>query len=225
METKPFFWATLDAGDLARLPSRVLPSELNEPPGAYARHTGAEWILLRAPAGPMRSLIEKLNRLHGMFPQGLADSSRERFLDRALELLLAAEDGPQGDLAVENLELRGRYVKETPMLNSAQIHGLSESRSRNKSVPASRWRTEGKIFAVRMGGRDLYPAFQFEGGAPRPAVKRILDALPDDLSPWQIALWFSSANGWLDGGRPRDFLQDAEAVVSAASQLANPAIG
>ena len=40
---------------------------------------------------------------------------------------------------------------------------------RNK--PASQWKAEGKTFAVRMGGRNRYPVFQFEDGSPRAGDK------------------------------------------------------
>ena len=220
MQNRPIYWAQLNPDEVENLPSHI-----KEAPGESTAGFEDEWIVLHAPAGPMRSLIDKLNRLHGMFPQGIADTSRERYLDRALELLLAADSGPEGDLAVENLEMRRSYVKKTPMLAAAQIHRLSGLRSKNKSVPASRWKAEGKIFAVRMTGRDQYPQFQFENGAPRPVIKNILVALPENLTAWQTALWFASANGWLNGGRPQDFLDNVEAVINAAYQLANPAIG
>lgn len=217
MQTRPIYWAALDSKDVERLPPRV-----KEPPGEYA---GDEWILVRAPAGPMRSLIDKLNRLHDMFPRGLVDSSRERHLDRALELLLAAESGPEGDLVAENLQMRRDYAKETPMLTAAQIHKMSGLRSRNTSVPASRWKAEGKIFALRIGGRDHYPAFQFENGAPRSIVKNILALMPPQMTPWQIAFWFASNNGWLNGDKPRECLDNPAAVVDAARQMADIAIG
>lgn len=220
MQNRPIYWTQLSPDEVENLPSHI-----REPAGEPSAGFADEWILLHAPAGPMRSLIDKLNRLHGMFPQGVAETSRERYLDRALELLLAADSGPEGDLAVENLEMRRSYVKETPMLTAAQIHRLSGLRSKNKSVPASRWKAEGKIFAVRMTGRDRYPQFQFENGAPLPAIEKILAALPENLTAWQIALWFASVNGWLDGRKPQGCLDDAEAVVNAARRLANPAIG
>ncbi len=218
METKPIHYATLAPEDVERLPSHV-----KEPPGEYAAD---EWLLVRAPSGPMRSLIEKLNQLQGILPRGLADLSRDRYLDSALELLLAAGSGPEGDLVIENLQMSREYVEETPMLTAAEIHRMSGLRARNKSVPASRWKAEGKIFALRIGGRDHYPAFQFENGAPRPVIKDIPAVMPMEMTPWQIAaFWFASANGWLGVRIPQECLDDAEAVVDAASHLANIAIG
>lgn len=43
--------------------------------------------------------------------------------------------------------------------------------------------------------------------------------MKEKRSPWQIAFWFVTENGWLDDdARPVDFLTSApEAVVEAAS--------
>lgn len=217
METKPIHYATLDPKDVERLPSHV-----KEPPGEYAAD---EWLLVRAPAGPMRKLIEKLNQLQGILPRGFADLSRDQYLDNALDWLLSAGSGPYAEMVVENLQMRREYVEETPMLTAAEIHRMSGLRSRNKSMPASRWKAEGKIFALRISGRDHYPAFQFDNGAPRPVIKDVLAVMPMEMTPWQTAFWFASSNGWLGVRIPQECLDDAEAVVEAASHLANPVIG
>ena len=121
--------------------------------------------------------------------------------------------------------MRRDYMAETPMLTAAQIHRMSGSHSRNTSEPASRWKAEGKTFAVRVGGRDHYPAFQFQDGAPHPAMQGVLAAFPETMSAWQKALWFASANGWLDGDEPYRRLDDGELVAEAARVLRDPAIG
>ena len=111
------------------------------------------------------------------------------------------------------------------MLTADQVHNMSGLHSRNKSEPASRWKKEGKTFAVRVERRDLYPAFQFEDGAPRPVVRDVLAALPDGMTSWQKAFWFASGNGWLDGEEPQRRLNDGERVVDAARRLSEPAGG
>ena len=45
------------------------------------------------------------------------------------------------------------------------------------------------------------------------------------MTGWQIAMWFASGNGWLDGAAPQDRLGDPEAVLDAARVLADPAVG
>ena len=129
------------------------------------------------------------------------------------------------DLALDNFALRREYLEETRMLTAEQIHGMSGVRSANPSEPASRWKMEGRTFAVHIQGRDLYPAFQFQDGAPHPAMKDVLATLPVGMSPWQKAFWFASGNGWLDGDEPQRRLGDGRQVIEAARQLAQPALG
>jgi hypothetical protein len=74
-------------------------------------------------------------------------------------------------------------------------------------------------------GSELYPAFQFREGQPHPAVAKILRELPKQMSPWQIAFWFVSSNGWLRGATPADRLDDEEAVVKAAHRESEPIVG
>ena len=114
---------------------------------------------------------------------------------------------------------------QTTCLTAAQVHAASGLNPGNRSEPASRWKREGRLFAVRRSGIDLYPAFQFEDGAPRPVIKKILAALPNDMTGWQIAMWFASGNGWLGGDEPQERLTDPNAVIDAALKLADPAVG
>ena len=215
-EPKPIMWAPLEAEEVENLPPRVR-GRLGEAAGEKD-----EWLVVHA-SWPIGGMVDRLNRL-----------SRTRMempwrqgpdLDRMLALLVAAGSGVEAELAVDNLELRSAYLEETPTLTAAQIHRMSGLNSKNTSVPASRWKSEGKTFSVRVGGRDLYPAFQFEDGSPRPVVRDVLAALPQAMTAWQKALWFASGNGWLDGDEPQQRLHDGELVVAAARHLSEPARG
>ena len=148
-----------------------------------------------------------------------------QYSDRALDMLAATGPVVEAELAVDNLELRDEYIDETPMLTAGQIHRMSGLGPKNPSEPASRWKAEGRTFAVRMGGHDHYPAFQFKDGSPRSAMRDVLAALPATMTPWQEALWFASGSGWLDGHEPQHRLDDSESVVEAARQLKDPARG
>jgi hypothetical protein len=80
-----------------------------------------------------------------------------------------------------------------------------------------RWVREGRLFALDIGGRAVYPAYAFDAaGQPLPVIRRTLQNLSrhDALS---LACWFESPNAYLDGSRPREMLvTDAERVVAAA---------
>ena len=139
-------------------------------------------------------------------------------------------DAPRADvqalIEMDNARLQSDYLRETSMLTAAQIRDASGLRPKNPSEPASRWKREGRVFAVRHGGRDLYPAFQFQDGQPRPVIRRILDDMPPSATDWQIALWFASANGWLDdGAEPQTQLANERDVVEAARDFASPVEG
>ena len=134
-------------------------------------------------------------------------------------------EGVDTDMALDNFALRQAYVDETPLLTAKQIHAMSGVRSANPSEPASRWKKQGRTFAVRVHGRDLYAAFQFRDGVPHPVMKEVLAALPVDMTSWQKAFWFASGNGWLDGDEPQRRLDDGKQIVEAARQLAEPAYG
>lgn len=125
-----------------------------------------------------------------------------------------------------NAELRRRFMKEVPLLKSADVAKLSGSVARNVSARANRWKTERRIFSVSDGGVDHYPGFQFNAdGEPVAAMRDVLDVFKD-LSEWQIALWFFTPDAWLDGKVPMDVLQrDAQAVIAAARHFVEPIEG
>ena len=149
-------------------------------------------------------------------------------IQKLLDIYLEAEPRAEIDLELErdNALLRAEYLKRVATLTSSDIRtSLGNDAPRNPSEPASRWKREKRIFAVPYGPTDLFPAFQFADGAPRPIIRQILEALPADMTPWQIAFWFASANGWLDGKAPQDSLGKSEDVLDAARRLGDPAVG
>ncbi len=219
MFAMPISWVPLDAADVAELPPR-LKDRLAPPVAPVAE---SEWVLAHAVGWGLGDMVARVNRLVAL--QEDAGVSLDRQLDRALEWLVGTGSSVEAEIALDNLELRRDYLAETPTLTAAQIHRLSGLKSRNTSEPASRWKAEGKTFAVRVGRRDQYPAFQFQDGAPRPAIKTVLAALPQTMTAWQKALWFASANGWLDGDEPQARLDDSELVADAARQLREVAVG
>jgi hypothetical protein len=46
------------------------------------------------------------------------------------------------------------------------------------------------------------------------------------ISPWRIAVWFESANAWLEGHRPRELLgNDPDKVLRATERYRNAGHG
>ena len=215
----------LTPGEIDRLPAslrrRIGGSSRSEdsPPGA--------WLLVGERTEGRAELLE---RALEMLPTLAAERGyrlSETNIEKILDVILSDAPRPrvENELEIDNARLRSRYLQETPLLTGAEVRAASGLKPRNKSEPASRWKREGKLFAVRRSGIDHYPAFQFADGSPRPVIKAILAALPKDMTGWQIAMWFASGNGWLDGAEPQERLSDPDAVVEAARRLADPAVG
>jgi hypothetical protein len=120
-------------------------------------------------------------------------------------------------------QARESYFDSHALLTSPEVATLGGSSARNTSALASRWKAEGKIFAVTVGRIDYFPAFQFgDDGRPRPAVEEMIRVFGGE-DPWTIALWFEAGSGWLGGRSPEDMLSsDPDAVVDAARRTMAP---
>lgn len=212
----------LDADDL-----RALPETLREQCGVLREGPSGDWTLVGTRDTELAQLLRRvLTRLEPMVVV-----HRQRLSERNIDLLLESilPDAPRPDvraaLELDNAALRADYLRETPVLTGAEVRAASGLSPKNTSEPASRWKREGRIFAVRHRGRDLYPTFQLADGQPRSVIKNILAVIPSSVTPWQVAMWFASGNGWLDGAEPQECLDAADEVVEAARDFANPVEG
>lgn len=172
--------------------------------------------------GAVKAFLETLVRV-----SRASDQSRlEAAIEKLAEVILPDDLGiARGALASDNLNLRDRFIAETPQLTSADVGRMSGLRTKNPYATAARWKKSGDIFSVRHRGVEYLPAFQFRDGRPHPTIKKALEALPGDLSDWQRALWFVSANGWLADEAPAEVLDAADAVVAAARHEGEEVIG
>lgn len=124
--------------------------------------------------------------------------------------------------ARRNAELRAGLAEEFGLLSAADVAQLARSRAANERALASRWRSQGQIFAVLAEQTLRFPGFQFdEEGRPLAVVRTVIERLEPALGAWELALWFVGPNSWLGGERPVDVLSDsADEVAHAASMLA-----
>lgn len=148
-------------------------------------------------------------------------------IDALVELYLKDDPIAEARSAIEadNARERARFLTEVVCLTSKQVAENAGHRAANASVTGSRWKQQAKVFSVPWKGNELYPAFQFRDGQPHPTVAKVLRKLPKRLSPWQIAFWFTSSNGWLNGAAPAERLDDEAAVVMAAERENEPIVG
>ena len=109
----------------------------------------------------------------------------------------------------------------TEWLTAEQIGRLRDPSAKNPHGTANRWRAEGKIFALTKTGVLYHPRYAFDELLdPHPVVAEVL-ALLAGYSPYRLAAWFESSNGYLGGARPRErLLADADGVVAAAARHA-----
>ena len=215
----------------------LTPGEIERLPASLRRRIGGTsrpedslpgaWLLVGERTEGRAELLERALEVLPSLAAERGYRLSEANIEKMLDVILSDAPRPrvENELEIDNARLRSRYLQETPLLTGAEVRAASGLKPRNKSEPASRWKREGRLFAVRRSGVDHYPAFQFADGAPRPVVKAILAALPKDMTAWQIAMWFASGNGWLDGDEPQERLSDPDAVVDAARRLADPALG
>ena len=122
----------------------------------------------------------------------------------------------------DNAELRKKYLKEFRCYTADEIRGLASSDSNDTKDYASVWENQNKIFSVNSDGVDIFPSFQFNDGKPLEIIEHLLAQMPDDMSNWQIAYWFSFENGYIKDRRaPKDSFDlkdDLEAAVKALSE-------
>ena len=119
--------------------------------------------------------------------------------------------------AVRNATARREFLAEFATLTSAEVARSAGSAAKNVAALATRWRKEGRIFAVPWGGELRYPAFQFDdAGTPLSVIRSVLEDLQGG-SDWQVALWFATSSPYLPRhARPVQFLSDQDRLLAAA---------
>jgi hypothetical protein len=128
--------------------------------------------------------------------------------------------------ALRNAEARQELLDEFGVLGSEEVARLAGSTAKNRSATVSRYLATDQVFAIKHRGSRYYPAFQFDAnGRPRPVIGQVLLALqPYGLDGWEIALWFTTASGWLNDRRPVDLLDEDPAEIVAAAGHAVDAV-
>ena len=161
--------------------------------------------------------------------EALLQTRSEATIDKLVEAALDLVPSKPAELRLQDAvaRFRSKFLQSEPCYVSADLHRLSGSTGRNLSQVAARMKAKGQVFAVRQGEKDLFPAFQFNAqGKPLPIVAKILEALPDRMTPWDIAGWFVRRNMDLGGVAPRELLADEDPrLVDAAAQAGEGPVG
>lgn len=212
----------------------ALPVRLREQLHIEARDSRGEqqqlqrWILIGARSKQDAAVMRATATMAGRILERRRMELTERNIETLVDLYLQGEERADvdRDLERDNAELRAQYLREVPTFTATDIHeSMHGSRLSNPSEPASRWKREKRVFAVRHGRAQLFPCFQFTDGHPLPVIKQVLMRLPADMTPWQTGFWFRSGNGWLDGKSPEEALDDEDSVLNAADRLNDSVVG
>ncbi|MFM0619062.1 hypothetical protein PQR37_33930 [Paraburkholderia nemoris] len=108
-------------------------------------------------------------------------------------------------------------LDRTTWLTAQMVGKQQNPDATNLHAVTSRWKKEGRVFAIERAGQTLYPRYIFDDlGNPIPAVAEILKVF-EGFTPFRIASWFESTNSMLHGKRPREVLATGPlAVIEAA---------
>jgi hypothetical protein len=196
------------------------------------RRSGGRVFLLEvateAASNTLLASLPSLDRL--LAEKGAAASKRQ--MEEMIDFMAARMVAPSQAETKMAQRLATRYARvlnEFGYFTAEHLAELNKSQAINRSALADNWRKRRQVFAVPHPGkvreRDVYPAFQFEEGKPIKAIQAVLEAFDGRKSPWKVALWFTSNNGWLpDSMRPVDLLsRDPQAVIEAARREAEGA--
>lgn len=172
--------------------------------------------------------VKLVGLLQKQAPNRLRELSEDR-INTLLDSLVALDPRAAAEARIDlrNAEKRKEFLDEFAVIDSTKVHEISGNKGTNPSQTAAVWRKANRILGLPVGQRAVYPAFQFdEGGRPYPLMKRVLESLPDDMTPWQTAFWLVSPSSALDGGLPLDAIRRGdEEVVDAARNEASEIIG
>jgi serine/threonine protein kinase len=216
------------AGDLDAIVMRALRKE---PQRRYATVLQFEEDILRhlsgkkvhagqvrvSPAGLLKRFSRKIAWSRG------SRTKEERFLEKFEELKSRYPEvepilDPRLDRLEDALVLQQEFMRIEPVLSNTALHERADHAGRNTLRLMESWHERQQIFSVRYYGKDFYPAFQFDdAGQPYPLVERVLGILRKDskITEWDIAIWFTSPTGALNGSAPKSMLNtyDEEAIA------------
>lgn len=144
-------------------------------------------------------------------------------LEKLVDALVPRVSPPEHLLteARMNAEARKAVLEGAEWVNAVRLSEIAGFNGQNASAQPNKWKREGKIFALRHDGNDLYPGYALDPETQYRPVKGlapILKVFGDQLDPWDIAIWFASANGFLGGVAPKDFLISAPGRVLEAAE-------
>ncbi|MCK1296770.1 MULTISPECIES: hypothetical protein [unclassified Bradyrhizobium] len=118
-------------------------------------------------------------------------------------------------------EARNAVLESGDWLTAAQIAQISGFSATNPSDQPTKWKEDGRIFAVPHRGVDYFPGYALDPSTnhrPVEALAAVLAAFRGRKDDWGLAYWFASINSYLGSKRPQDRLINEPARVVAAAE-------
>ena len=111
------------------------------------------------------------------------------------------------------------YARRGGWTSGDDVARLLRRRFEQPVSTLARWIVARRIVSFDCHGQTLVPLFQFDLAdmSPRPGVLEVVAQLTDTLDDLALALWFATANAWLDGETPVDAIATDQAAVSRAA--------
>jgi len=142
-------------------------------------------------------------------------------IGKALSDSAVPETTSTSDPVQNAIEIRESLAKTVNLLDAAKWAKWRGVKSKNPSAALDKYKKQRRVFAVKSGSRNLYPAFQFsENAEPLPVVQDILKVVPEASHGWSLLSWFEARNALLGDRKPSELLRnDPDAVLSAAERF------
>lgn len=121
-------------------------------------------------------------------------------------------------IELDNIKLRTLYLSRYRCYSTEEIttiRGLNKDQYKQLS---QEWKRNKIVFSIMDNELELYPCFQFHNGKPIEIMSLLLKMMPSDITSWQIALWFSTKNIYLDEQLPQECLSLNKELIFALKQ-------
>ncbi len=112
-----------------------------------------------------------------------------------------------------------RYRDGGGLLTGNEVAQLVGRHADQSTSRVAHWIVDRSVVSLSWRAQIWLPLFQFESCdmSLRPGTERVVRELTPVFDDWDLAVWFTNPNGWLDDAMPLDVLAfDLAAVLDAA---------
>ncbi len=153
--------------------------------------------ILESPSIDTLSLIDIAHKIESASEEKKADILKQFLLD--VQKLAPSTHRKNDQYQIYNKEINAFTEKHELLTQKEAFQLLKEPKDKSTSRCLNKLINEQKIFYVtrKSKGSDVaYPAFQFDKktGSPKPIICKIITALDNTYSNWDLAFWFNSYN-------------------------------